>query len=265
MRFLSITRAVLLLIVVNTLFSSCSTNLRYFNDLPDSTVVNLKPLPQEERYIQIGDRLLISIGAFNDASAQIFNRYGGELTSGGMAGGARAAGGANSEISGYLVDAQGNVEFPIIGKVKADGLTADGLKNKISNLVKEYLKEPLVTVKFYVFKFTVLGEVRSPGTFSLPMQRTTILDALGAAGDLPRTAKRYDIQIYRDYNGKRTITKIDLRQSALLNNADVFQIKHNDVIYVQPRDSRFAGEEARFYTSLLTVAAGVFILFLRFK
>lgn len=267
MNFLSTTRIGFLLIIISTLFCSCATNLRYFSDLPDSTVVHLKPLPQEERVIQVGDRLLIAIGAENESSAEIFNRYGGNLTSGGLVGAGMGSGGQSgaSETAGYLIDARGEVEFPIIGKVKAEGLTADGLKNRLTDLVKEYLKNPLVSVKFYVFKFTVLGEVRTPGTFVLPMQRTTLLDALGAAGDLPRSAKRYDIQIYRDYNGKRSITKIDLRKGDLLNNSDMFQVKHNDVIYVQPRDSRFVGEEARFYISLTTVAFGILAIFLRFN
>lgn len=223
-------------------------------------------MAQEDRLIQVGDRLQITIGASNNASAQVFNQYGGALTSGGLTGaGVAAAQSSGPETVGYLVDTNGDVEFPIIGKVKAEGLTAEGLKNSITKLVAEYLKEPLVSVKFYVFKFTVLGEVRSPGTFTLPVQRTTLLDALGAAGDLPISAKRSDIQIYRDYNGKRTITKIDLLKSEILNNPDVFQIKHNDIIYVQPRDSRRAGEEARFYISLASVGLGILILLLRVK
>lgn len=266
MRFLHIMRPLALLIILGSILSSCSTNLRYFNDLPDSTVVHLKPLTREERFVQIGDRLQITIGAVNDASADIFNQYGGNLTSGGVSNGGGAGRGTSSpETIGYLVDAKGQLEFPIIGKVKAAGLTADGLKIKLTELLTDYLKEPLVLVKFYEFKFTVLGEVRSPGTFTLPVQRTTILDALGAAHDLPSSAKRYGIKIYRDYNGQRTVTQIDLRKKTILDDPTVFEVKHNDIIYVMPRDSRFVGDEARFYISLVTVAVGIAALLVRFK
>jgi polysaccharide export outer membrane protein len=267
MNFSSMIKTCLLLLLVGSLFCSCSKQLRYFNDLPDSTVVHLKSLPQQERIIQVGDRLQITIGAFNDASAEVFNKYGGSLTGGGLIGAGSGSGGQSggNETAGYLVDAHGEIEFPIIGKVKAQGLTADGLKKSITDLVAEYLKDPLVSVKFFLFKFTVLGEVRSPGTFTLPMQRTTILDALGAARDLPPSAKRYDIKVYRDYNGQRTITNIDLRKSAILMDPEMFEVKHNDIIYVMPRDSRFVGEEARFYISLTTVAIGILALLIRYK
>jgi polysaccharide export outer membrane protein len=109
------------------------------------------------------------------------------------------------------------------------------------------------------FKFTVLGEVRTYGVYNLPMQRTTILDALGTAGDLPHSAKRI-VEIYRDYNGQRIITKIDLRNKDILYNADAFLVKHNDIIYVQPRESRIFSEETRVYSTFLAVAVGIVTL-----
>lgn len=247
--------------------TSCTSvrQLRYFNDLPDSTVIHLPTQPQEERIIQKGDRLAISFGAANQEAASYFNNYGGIPTFGGLAGGSTGAlrGG---EVSGYLVDPDGNLEFPKLGKVKVEGLTNWKLADTLTTLVLPYLKDPLVTVKYFSFKFTVLGEVRSPGTFDLPLQRTTLLDALGAAGDLPRTAKRHDIQVYRDYNGQRKIEKIDLRNAAILHNPDMFQVKHNDVIIVQPRDVRLFGDEARTYiglASLLISAATILIVISR--
>jgi polysaccharide export outer membrane protein len=249
------------LLLAIVLFSSCSSTkqLRYFNDLPDSSVVDLPPMVQEERYIQDGDRLIITIGAQDPVAAAMFNSYGGVSNSGGSTGIAR-----ESEVSGLLVESDGTIEFPYLGKVIARGLTAAQYKEKLTSLLTKYLKEPLVSVRFFQIKFTVLGEVRAPGTYTLPLQRTTFLDALGAAGDLPISAKRYDIQIYRDYNGKRTIFKVDLRSKEILYNANLFQIKHNDVIYVQPRDSRRFSEEARFYASLVTVAVGIIAIFSKF-
>jgi polysaccharide export outer membrane protein len=137
-----------------------------------------------------------------------------------------------------------------------EGFTTKQVRDTIFNLVTPYLKDPLVNVRFINFKFTVLGEVRNPGTFTLSQQRTTLLDALGAAGDLPRTAKRYDLQLYRDYNGKRRISKIDLTKTSILNNPDLFQVRHNDVIIVQPRDVPLFTEESRLYVGFLSLLLG---------
>jgi polysaccharide export outer membrane protein len=251
-----------ILIVFLLILSSCTATqqLRYFNDLPDTSRFDLPPMPQIERTVQTGDRLLITIGAQDPEAAALFNNYGGIPTSGNTG----SSQGGQSEVTGFLVDADGQIELPFLGKVLAARLTAEELKNNLTTSLEEYLKEPFVTVKFFEIKFTVLGEVRSPGTYTLPLQRTTFLDALGAAGDLPVSAKRYDIQIYRDYDGERAIFKVDLRKMDILYNAELFQIRHNDVIYVQPRDSRRFSEETRFYVSLLSLAVGLVAIFTRF-
>ncbi|MBN9299320.1 MAG: polysaccharide biosynthesis/export family protein [Filimonas sp.] len=247
--------------ITGMLLTSCTSTkqLRYFNDLPDSAVVNLPPMEQQQRIIQKGDMLQITIGAANPEAAAMFNTYGGVLSSGASAGGG-GGGNASGEVAGFLVDANGQVQFPIIGKVNAVGLTTLQMRDSLTSLVSPYLKEPLVNVKFFNMKFTVLGEVRTPGTFTIPLQRTTLLDALGAAGDLPRTARRYDIQIYRDYNGKRQIAKLDLRKKDILNNPDLFQIKHNDVVIVQPRGIKLFDDESRLYLSALTLLVSVGVL-----
>lgn len=242
------------------LLGACTSQkqIRYFNDLPDSAIVDLPPLKQEPRFIQEGDRLMIDIGAEDPRAANAFNNYGGtDGTSGGVRG--------VQETSGFLVNTDGYVEIGYLGKVKAAGLTTDQLKADLESKLQKYMKTPIVLVRFFLFKFTVLGEVRRPGTYTLPLQRTTFLDALGAAGDLPNSAKRSNIMIYRDYNGKRTVFTVDLRKKDILFNADQFQIKHNDIIYVKPRDSRFFSEETRFYVSMLTLLVGVYAIFLRYS
>jgi polysaccharide export outer membrane protein len=254
----------ILLTIITITSCTSAKQLRYFNDLPDSTTIHLPLMPSDERLIQIGDRLQISIGARDEAAAEVFNRYGGIVTSGSNpAGGGTSGSQSNSELSGYLIDYDGKVEFPIIGRVKAEGLTSRELKDSLTKLVTPYLRDPLVSVRFMTFKFTVLGEVKAPGVFNLPMQRTTLLDALGQAGDLPHSAKR-SIEIYRDYNGQRIVTKIDLRKKDVLYNPDVFIIRHNDVIYVQPRESRLFSEEAKVYLGLITLMISTLTLIITF-
>lgn len=251
------------LLVFPFIVTSCVSNkeIRYFNDLPDSSRIELPHMAQVERTIQDGDRLSITIGAQDAEAAALFNSYGGVSSSG--SGGIATASRGSTELQGYLVAADGTIELPYLGKVSASGLTAEQLKVRLTNALSKYLKGPLINVKFFEIKFTVLGEVRRPGTYNLPLQRTTFLDALGAAGDLPISAKRHDIQVYRDYNGVRTIFKVDLRKSDILYDSELFQIRHNDVIYVQQRvRSRFV-EETRLYASLLTLGVGIFAIFTR--
>jgi len=167
-------------------------------------------------------------------------------------------------LAGYLVDFDGMLEFPIIGRVKTEGLTSRQLKDSLTVLLTPYLKQPIVIVRFMTFKFTVLGEVRTPGVYNLPMQRTNLLDALGIAGDLPHSAKRV-VEIYRDYNGQRIITKIDLRNKAVLYDPEAFLVKHNDVIYVQPRETRVFSEETKVYSSFLAVVIALVTLVITLK
>lgn len=229
--------------------------LRYFNDLPDSARINLPLMVQEERIIQKGDKLAISLAGESEETTRFFNNYGGIPTSGGMASGQmrlQTGGQGSSEMGGFLVDINGDIEFPILGKIKAEGMTSTRLADTLRTLVKPYLKNPITDVRFMELRFSVLGEVRGPGLKTLPYQRTTLLDALGAAGDLPRSAKRYDIQVYRDYNGKREIFKLDLRNKDILTNPELFFVKHNDIIYVQPRDITLFREEAGVYISMIS-------------
>jgi polysaccharide biosynthesis/export protein len=257
-----------LAVVFFALSYSCTVpkQLQYFNDLPDSAVIHLPPMQPDERVIQKGDRIQISIGAKDLEAAAVFNRYGGVPTAGsnptGAGGGASAQ--PTSELAGYLVDFDGMLEFPIIGRVKTEGLTSRQLKDSLTVLLAPYLKQPIVIVRFMTFKFTVLGEVRTPGVYNLPMQRTNLLDALGIAGDLPHSAKRV-VEIYRDYNGQRIITKIDLRNKAVLYNPDAFLVKHNDVIYVQPRETRVFSEEAKVYSSFLAAVIALVSLVITLK
>lgn len=238
-------------------FSSCSPskNLRYFNDLPDSTHIFLAPVAKPERVIEYGDRLSIQINAEEKDAVAYFN------TMGGVPSGAGAG-----AIGGYLVNPLGYIEFPIIGKIKVLGLTERQLQETLTQLIGKYVKSPLIDVRFNTFKITVLGEVGAKGTFEMDMQRTTIFQALAVAGDLPNTAKRYDIQIFRDYNGERSVIKFDLRKKSVLFDPEVFELRHNDVIYVQASRNQLFREDFSFVTSIIGLVTGFVSLgFIIFK
>ncbi|WP_207512455.1 polysaccharide biosynthesis/export family protein [Longitalea luteola] len=253
--------------------TSCSTSkkLNYFNDLPDAEAYELKKMPILERVIERGDRLDISFIVKDQESAAFFNKNGmapaasaamgagaglGTSARGGMGMG----GGTAATSPAYEVDAQGEIEMPVVGKVKLAGLTTLQAKQKLVELVSPFLKDPLVEVSFTTFKVTVLGEVRLPGTFILSAQHATLFQALAAAGDLPHTAKRYDIRLFRDYNGKRTVRKFDLRKASVLEDPNIFQMRPNDVIYVQARSNSIFKEDFTVFASIVTIVLSALTL-----
>jgi polysaccharide export outer membrane protein len=243
------------------LLASCSGSrqLSYFRNLPDSTTVHLPATAPEDRIIERGDPLDIYFSARDQEAAGFFNSHGG---AGAGTGGSVPAATAGGAVPGYVVDSAGAIELPILGRLRVIGLTASSLKDTLTHQAAVYVKAPLVDVKFTSFKVTVLGEVRSPGTFNLSMQRTTLFEALAAAGDLPHTAKRYNIRLYRDYNGTRTITRFDLRDQAVLYDKHIFQIRPNDVLYVEPRPSSMFKDDFGFFTSVFTLLVGIVTLWI---
>jgi polysaccharide biosynthesis/export protein len=243
-----------LIAFVLVLTSSCSTSkkLNYFNDLPDSEAYELKAMPVPERIIERGDRLDITFIVKDQESAAFFNKH----SMAGVANAVGAATGASGSVSrgsDYLVNVDGEIEVPVVGRVQIAGLTLNQARQKLASVVSTYLKDPLVEMAFQTFKVTVLGEVKTPGTFVISAQHATLFEALAAAGDLPHSAKRYDVRILRDYNGKRVVRKFDLRKASVLEDPDIFQMRPNDVIYVQARSGSLFKEDFGIAASIITV------------
>ena len=141
----------------------------------------------------------------------------------------------------YLVDSQGFIDMPGIGRVHVEGMRRTELVDYITTTLIErgLVKEPVVSVSFLNYRITVLGEVRNPGTYTMPSERVTILQALGMAGDLLLTADRHDVLLIRDEDGKQVHYKMDLTQSDILNS-ELFYLHQNDVLYVAQSAKRIA-------------------------
>ncbi|TKK65033.1 hypothetical protein FC093_21250 [Ilyomonas limi] len=247
-------------IIAITLLSSCTSSkqLTYFQDLPDKNVIDLPPMQPEERVIENGDDLYINFSAKDNEAANYFNKSSTTAVVPAVPGTVSAP--ATTTGSSYIVANDGFIEIPRLGNIKVVGLTAGQLRAKLLTSVAPYLKDPMVEVRFNTFKISVIGEVRSPGRYVLDMQRTTIFEALAAAGDLPLTAKRYNVELYRDYNGQRKIYKIDLTKASVLNNQEIFQLRHNDVLYVQPLQNTIARENFNTVTATLSIILSVVTL-----
>ena len=116
----------------------------------------------------------------------------------------------------------------------------------------------MVDVSFTTFRISVIGV--GAGIKELPIQRNTILEGLAMAGQIEQTGKLYDVRLFRDYKGQRSIYNIDLRKKAVLTNPEIFQLRHNDVIYVKVRPSTIYREDVRFFTSIFSFAVGIITL-----
>jgi len=153
----------------------------------------------------------------------------------------------NQQItSGYVVDKNGEIDFPTLGKLRVAGLTREELvvfiKNKL--ISENYINDPLVTVKFLNFRVFIAGEVAKPGMYEIINDRITIFEALAMAGDLTVNAKRNNIKIIREKNGERKIYTIDLRTAELFNSP-AYYLQQNDYIYVEPNNYRIKDANRR--------------------
>lgn len=140
---------------------------------------------------------------------------------------------------GYLVDHKGNIDMPLISKVKVSGLTTPEAAEHIKNLLKNDLKDVAVNVRMINFKIAVFGDVGKPDVFKIASERVTLPEALSMAGDLNITARRTDVLLIRELDGKREYIPLDLTKSAIFHSP-YYYLKNNDVIYVQPDKTKYA-------------------------
>lgn len=207
-----------------------SKQILYFQDIDDR---NLEKLSNEyEAVIKKDDRLVIVVSGPDKTVTAPYNLTLGEMTTG-----YSASGNPEQSTLSYLVDPEGNIDFPILGKIHVEGMTRNDLVNYLTAEIGKDVKEPIVYVSFKNYKITVLGEVRSPGTYTFDSEKVNILQALGRAGDLNLTAQREGILLIREIDGLQTHVNIDLRNSDILESP-YFYMQQNDVLYVPPSATR---------------------------
>ena len=151
----------------------------------------------------------------------------------------------------YVVDSQGNIEFPVIGKINTENKTTEELRDILKKEISKYVLNPQVSVKNTNYKITVLGEVNRPGTYNIPEAQTTVFEVLGLAGDLTIYGNREDILVLRNIDGTMTKERINLTKADFINSP-YFYLKQNDVIIVSPNETKQK-------TSRLDPNAGIYI------
>ncbi len=198
----------------------------YFQDVEDGVVQNI---PQAyEVKIHKDDLLSIVVNSTNPELAVPFNQPVVSYQIGGNPYG-------QATVLGYLVDAKGSIDFPILGNIQVEGMTRNELTEYIKNeiIAGKYIKDPIVTVKFLNFKVSVMGEVARPGSFTINGDRVTLLEALSMAGDLTIYGRRDRVAVIREENGVRNLKYHDLR-SASVFESPYYYLQQNDIIYVEP-------------------------------
>lgn len=203
--------------------------INYLQDVKRDTTMTMKV--NKGIIIQPQDQLSIIVSSLDPKLASQFNLS----VSYFMTGTEMANGGGNHRVTGYIVDNDGFIDFPALGRVRAAGLNRWELQEKIKDSLAEegLLKDAIVTVEFLNFKISVLGEVTAPGSYTVTGDKITILQALALARDLTIYGQRENVQVIREQNGRRQIYQLDLTRSDIFSSP-AYYLQQNDVVYVTP-------------------------------
>lgn len=222
------------------IFSSCvnTQKVTYFNNIEDgvipSSVMNLEPV------VQKGDILSITVSSLNPEASVIFNAPNLPIQNNTI-----AMAGNIAPASGYLVNQDGYIQFPVLGNILASGLSKQKLKDDITRMLaeKKLLIDPIVNVRFLNFRVTVLGEVARPAVVSVPNEKISILEAIGLAGDLTIYAKRDNILLIREEKGSKLIKRLNLNTSEIFTSP-YYYLKSNDIVYAEPNSAKVAANNS---------------------
>ena len=206
--------------------------------------------------ITYGDLIDINISSLNNQSTSIFSPT--TLSKIGTIRNAEAR-----KLDGYLVDGMGEIDLPILGKIKALGLTCSSLSESIKLKLKEYVQNPNVRTKILNFRVSILGEVGKPGTFEVINQSISFTELISRAGDFNKNADPTKVMIIRNSNDEIETRYVDLTSHEFLNSEYYF-LKQNDKIYVRPDNASLAFDFGLFRNvGTLSLLVSIIILVVR--
>ncbi|WP_422351257.1 polysaccharide biosynthesis/export family protein [Flagellimonas sp.] len=225
--------------------ASCASrkDVVYFQDTGDfETLVNNNTSVSK---FKVDDLVSIHVSSLNPEASAPFNLFRGASESG-----------FRPEQVDYLVDQDGEIDFPVIGKLKIEGLSPEELRAVLRDRLSDYLKDPIINIRLRNFTITVLGAVNRPGTYPVNGEQITILEALGLAGDLTIRGVRENVLVVRDFNGTKVYTRINLTSKEMIKSP-VYYLTQNDVVYVEPNKSGIQetslDERASIYVSIISL------------
>ncbi|MEO5649662.1 MAG: polysaccharide biosynthesis/export family protein [Ginsengibacter sp.] len=203
----------------------------YFENVKDNTFNSGDNESQSP--IAPNDILSISISSLNAEASAIFNPTSNNNIR------STTVTGSSTESGGYLVNTDGTIQLPVLGTIKAGGLTKKQLKDNITNMIlsKKLLVDPLVEIRFLNYEVTIIGEVARPTVITVPNEKISMLKAIGLAGDLTIYGKRENILLIREENGKKITRHIDLTSRNFFDSP-YYYLQPNDVVYVEPNKNK---------------------------
>lgn len=235
---------------------SCSTSkkITYLQDIQPNVTMFVQE-PQQIKF-EPGDQIRIIVHSRDEAVAKVFNLNG-----------------SGDEHSQYIVDEQGYVEMPVLGRIKISGLTREeaALAIKYRLLESRMVKDPIVTIDYSGMGYTVLGEVKNPGRKQIDRDQITLLEAIGSAGDLTIDGVRDNVLVLRTLDGQQTPYRVNLLDTKSLYSSPAYYVQQNDVIYVEPNAKKAASSTATgasiltpgFWMSTVSAALSLIMIFTR--
>lgn len=240
-------------ILAGSLFlASCRPQRAVYNYLEDVKDTSFrKSVYIAESVIQKNDLLSINITSAS-LDPKIDMLYNQQIMQG-VSGGYQQGG---SQIGGYLVDVNGDIELPRIGKLHAEGLKKGELEALIKSKLEGELNQPNVIVRFMNFRITVLGEVGSPGVLNIPTERLSILEAVGMAGGVTEYGQIKNVKILRENNGIRELGVLDLTSQNIFTSP-YYQLQQNDVVLVDQTRYKLRQTEQQRVTQQIGFVTGI--------
>ena len=224
------------ILVVSLLLGSCASPKKfvYLQDMVpgESYPVDIK----HEALIMCDDRLKITVNSKNPELAIPFNIHEGSFSVSADGNISTYSNGSSVREEGYRVDVDGYIDFPILGKLHVAGLTVNQAIDLIGTKIVEgnYMKDPLVSIEFLNFKYTVMGAVASTGNYSVTGDRVTIFEALARAGGLTQKARLDRITVFREVGDSREMYVTDIRSKEIFNSP-CYYLQQNDIVYAEPK------------------------------
>ena len=243
------TPELIVFLFVAFLFQSCISHkdITYFQGITKTEADSIKN--SFAAIIKTGDVVSISVVSLSPEANQFFSFQSD-----------KSQVNSSSKSLGYLVDAAGQIEMPLIGKIKISGLTTGIATDSIRNRLEKYLERPTVLLRYENFRVTILGEVARPGIYVVQNEKISILEALGLAGDMTIYGKRKNVMVIREDNGQRKITRLDLTSPDAFASS-CFYLQSSDVVYVDPGKGKIAMSD-NFYRVVPLVFSSITFLLL---
>lgn len=257
----SFKKTLILLIPFCWLMSSCVTTekVTYFNNATDTIIYKSQDIA--ENLIQKKDVLSISISSLNADASAVFN------TANNFAISTSTSSGMYAHTSGYLVDANGYIQLPLIGSILAEGHSKKQLKDDITNAImdKKLLVDPIVTIRHLNYEVTVIGEVGHPTVINVPNERMPLLKALGLAGDITVYGKKDNVLLIRESDNKKELKYLNLNSKDFINSP-YYNLMPNDIVYVQSNKNKVAsvGRGTQLLPVMLSALSVLVIVFSKF-